>query len=341
MWLYAETAVLLLLLYGITIHALVDPLTAVASSLTVAGVSLLYKPIYCQFRECCDPKWLHTTAPNLRHSLETNVFGQHLAIDTVVKSINSHFKSKPSKALALSFQGWTGTGKNLVARLIAESLYENKAESGFVHWFSATKHFSRPEKKRYYQDQIRDWIEGNLTLCPNQLFIFDEIEKMPEGVLDTLKPFVDFTVPVRGVEYRKAIYILLGNAGSKYLFDKTYQHFRSGGKRQDLRLRDTEATLWKESYYEQGGLRNSSLIKSHLISAHIPFLPLERSHVISCIHNEINSKNYSVSSHLTEITNQVLAELTFTPANELIYSTTGCKRVYEKVNLVIEDYAEE
>jgi len=79
------------------------------------------------------------------------VFGQHLAIDTVVKSINSHFKSKPSKALALSFQGWTGTGKNLVARLIAESLYENRAESGFVHWFSATRHFSRPEKKRYYQ----------------------------------------------------------------------------------------------------------------------------------------------------------------------------------------------
>ncbi|KAF6025856.1 hypothetical protein EB796_015836 [Bugula neritina] len=33
---------------------------------------------------------------------------------------------------------------------------------------------------------------------------------MPEGVLDVLKPFVDFTEPVRGVEYRKAIYILLG-----------------------------------------------------------------------------------------------------------------------------------
>jgi len=65
MWLCAETAVLLLLLHGITIHALVDPLTAVASSLTVAGVSLLYKPIYCQFSECCDSKWLHTTAPSM------------------------------------------------------------------------------------------------------------------------------------------------------------------------------------------------------------------------------------------------------------------------------------
>jgi len=38
----------------------------------------------------------------------------------------------------------------------------------------------------------------------------DEVEKMPEGVLDVLKPFVDFTFPEEDVEYRKAIYILLG-----------------------------------------------------------------------------------------------------------------------------------
>jgi len=63
---------------------------------------------------------------------------------------------------------------------------------------------------QFFQSQLRDWIEGNLTLCPNQLFVFDEVEDMPEGVLDALKPFVDFTEPVRGVEYRKAIYILLG-----------------------------------------------------------------------------------------------------------------------------------
>lgn len=85
MWLCAETAVLLLLLHGITIHALVDPLTAVASSLTVAGVSLLYKPIYCQFRECCDPKWLHTTAPSM-HSVLLSLW--HKIITLLKKRIS-------------------------------------------------------------------------------------------------------------------------------------------------------------------------------------------------------------------------------------------------------------
>jgi len=41
---------------------------------------------------------------------------------------------------------------------------------------------------------------------------------MPEGVLDVLKPFVDFAFPVEGVEYRKAIYILLGWVAYWYIF---------------------------------------------------------------------------------------------------------------------------
>jgi hypothetical protein len=28
--------------------------------------------------------------------------------------------------------------------------------------------------------------------CPQSLFIFDEIDKMPEGVIDAIKPFIDF-----------------------------------------------------------------------------------------------------------------------------------------------------
>ncbi|KAF6020110.1 TOR1A [Bugula neritina] len=76
--------------------------------------------------------------------------------------------------------------------------------------FPAVEPTTEVGKVSAVSDQIRDWIKGNLTICPNHLFIFDEVEKMPEGVLDVLKPFVDFTEPVRGVEYRKAIYILLG-----------------------------------------------------------------------------------------------------------------------------------
>jgi len=88
----------------------------------------------------------------VKQRLEANLFGQHLAIDTIVKSINSHFKTKyQKKALVMSFQGGTGTGKTFAAQTILRSMYAKQDQSKFVHWFSATKHFSRDDLKIKYQ----------------------------------------------------------------------------------------------------------------------------------------------------------------------------------------------
>ncbi|KAF6039379.1 hypothetical protein EB796_002343 [Bugula neritina] len=118
----------------------------------------------------------------------------------------------------MSFQGWTGTGKTLAAQTIVKNLYKEQEKSKYVHWFKATEVFTR-------EDKVKDY----------QLFVFDEVEKMPEGVLDVLKPFVDFAFPVEGVEYRKAIYILLGTSHHSdikliiniYLLDNTYYQLGS------------------------------------------------------------------------------------------------------------------
>jgi len=42
------------------------------------------------------------------------------------------------------------------------------------------------------------------------MFIFDEMDKMHPGLIDTIKPFVDFHHKLDGVSYRKAIFIFLG-----------------------------------------------------------------------------------------------------------------------------------
>ena len=42
------------------------------------------------------------------------------------------------------------------------------------------------------QIQLRDWISGNVTACRQNIFIFDEVDKMPPGVLDIVKPFLDY-----------------------------------------------------------------------------------------------------------------------------------------------------
>ena len=50
---------------------------------------------------------------------------------------------------------------------------------------------------------------------PQHLFIFDEIDKLPEGVIDAVKPFIDHHETVGGVDFRRCIFIFLSNTGGK------------------------------------------------------------------------------------------------------------------------------
>jgi len=78
----------------------------------------------------------------LNDILKTRLHGQHLVRPVIVKALRAHLKNpNPQKALALSFHGWTGTGKNFVAGLITDHLYYYGRNSRYVHLFAATHHF--------------------------------------------------------------------------------------------------------------------------------------------------------------------------------------------------------
>lgn len=61
----------------------------------------------------------------------------------------------------------------------------------------------------YLQQNLREWIHGNVSLCERSLFIFDEVDKMPPKVMDAIKPFIDHYDNLEGVDYRKSIFIFL------------------------------------------------------------------------------------------------------------------------------------
>ena len=61
----------------------------------------------------------------------------------------------------------------------------------------------------FVQEQVVQWVKGNVSQCARQLFIFDEIEKAPPKVLDALKPFMDHHHNIGGIDYRKAIFLFL------------------------------------------------------------------------------------------------------------------------------------
>ena len=77
-------------------------------------------------------------------------------------------------------------------------------------------------------------------MCKESLFIFDEIDKMPPGVLDALKPFMDFHDSVDGVDFRKAIFILLSNTGGREITRRTMDFWKEGRRRESINYFDLE-----------------------------------------------------------------------------------------------------
>jgi len=87
-----------------------------------------------------------------------------------------------------------------------------------------------------------------------------------------------------------------------------------------------------------GGLWHSSLIDRNLITAFVPFLPLERKHVKLCIEDDLRHKNYPVTK---DVVNKVADILPYFPPGVNLFAASGCKRVSQKVDLVMDSQYDE
>lgn len=266
--------------------------------------------------------------------LKENLVGQHIVQDIVVRALSGFTKnSQPSKPLVMSFHGWTGSGKNFVSKFVAESFYHLGFNSKFVHLFIAGLHFPNPQNTMLYKDQLREWIKGNVSTCQDSLFIFDEVDKMPPGVLDGIKPYLDHYEKIDGVDYRRAIFIFLSNTGGKAITKTALDSWKSGQDRKSISYAHLDPLIAMGAFNEEGGLHGSNVIKKSLVDVYIPFLPLERRHVKLCAKYELENRGVPVTDDLTD---RVADELSFWPESLNIFSKSGCKRVAQKVDLILE-----
>ncbi|XP_068224034.1 torsin-1A-like [Palaemon carinicauda] len=234
----------------------------------------------------------------------------------------------------MSFHGWTGSGKNYVAKFIINSLYKLGQRSQYVHSFMSTTHFPHIQEADIYKLHLQDWIRGNVSKCDRSLFIFDEIDKMPVGMIDGIKPFIDFHESIDGVDFRKSIFIFLSNTGGTEITKFMLQAWQSGKNREDITMSDLEYLVEEGAFNEQGGLHKSELIQRCLVDYYVPFLPLERRHVESCIRDEVHQRDLKGSK---EFIKAVADEMKYFPPDTKQFSTTGCKRVYQKVSYHLTD----
>ncbi|XP_068012111.1 torsin-1B-like isoform X3 [Melanerpes formicivorus] len=229
-----------------TLAPALDPLSASLLVATAAVTWDLLSPqswLRCSLLECCHVNnTLNYSA--LKVQLESRLFGQHLARDVVLKAVQG-FSTNPGrkKPLALSLHGWAGTGKNFLSQLLVEHIHPAGLRSKFVHLFLPTLHFPHDSQVKLYKDQLQAWIRGNVSACPHSVFIFDEMDKMHPGLIDAIKPFLDYYEQIDGVSYRKAIFIFLSNAGGDLINKAALEFWLSGRQREEIQLKDLEPVL--------------------------------------------------------------------------------------------------
>ncbi|XP_042211718.1 torsin-1B-like isoform X2 [Homarus americanus] len=181
---------------------------------------------------------------------------------------------------------------------------------------------------------LQDWIRGNVSRCERSLFIFDEIDKMPLGMINGIKPFIDYHESINGVDFRKSIFIFLSNTGGPDITRAMLKMWRSGKNREDISMVDLEHLTQLGAFNEEGGLHKSEIIQHSLVDHYIPFLPLERRHIELCARDEIIRRGHKATKDLIK---KVADEMMYFPPENKLFSTTGCKRISQKVGFLLAD----
>lgn len=328
-------ALLLLLCFGgTTTTEAIEPIStsiAVGMAAALTGFLASYQNLFLSFHECCRPEWISLNKTGLRTDLENKLFGQHIASRIIVKAVSGFMSNEnPKKPLVLSLHGWTGTGKNFVSKLIAENIYREGMDSKFVHVFTSTLHFPHLSHITTYKSQLQQWIKGNVSSCERSMFIFDEMDKMLPGLIDSIKPYLDYYDKLDGVSYRKSIFIFLSNAGGETITEVALDFWKEGRNREEMELKDVETALSRSVFNNaQSGFFHTSLIDKNMVDFFVPFLPLEYKHVVQCVKALMMDRDMDPDM---DIADQLARELLYFPKSERVFSVKGCKTIESKLD---------
>lgn len=85
-----------------------------------------------------------------------------------------------------------------------------------------------------------------------QIFIFDEVDKMPPYILNIIKPLIDYNRHVDKVDFRNCVFIFLSNTGGSLITSQFLKLWESGKTREDIELRDFEQLIMEGAFNEEG-----------------------------------------------------------------------------------------
>ena len=296
----------------------------------IGGVLGLGTYVFIQVNFCSE---FSINVKDLTKTLHANVFGQHMAVKSVLESVDTFVNQvnndNSQRTLVLSFHGWTGVGKNYISKFIAEAFHNSR-----IFWYLVPLHFI-DEDFGNHEINAKQWIMGNITKCGINVFIIDEMDKASEGLIKGVMNVIEELKSMKLESERDVrpvtLIIFLSNAKASHINQYLINQLEIGHSRKQVTMNEFQL-LFSESHYEW----YHELYTKDLIDVYIPFLPLEEKHVRQCIARDFELKGVHPSDQMIE---NVLKEMSFLEMGDKKgkLSMTGCKRVQDKVDLHIDD----
>ena len=296
----------------------------------IGGVLGLGTYVFIQVNFCSE---FSINVKELTKTLHANVFGQHMAVKSVLESVDMFVSQvnndNSQRTLVLSFHGWTGVGKNYISKFIAEAFHNSR-----IFWYLVPLHFI-DEDFANHETNAKQWILGNITKCGINVFIIDEMDKAPDGLIKGMMDVVEELKSNKLESERDVrpvtLFIFLSNSKASQINQYLISQLEIGHGRKQVTMNEFQL-LFSESQHEW----YHELYVKDLIDVYIPFLPLEEKHVRQCIVRDFEIKGVSPSDQMIET---VLKEMSFLEMGDKNgkLSMTGCKRVQDKVDLHIDD----
>ncbi|XP_054443686.1 torsin-3A [Pteronotus mesoamericanus] len=289
---------------------------------------------YCSVQDCCaggDCR-ISNNFTGLQWDLQVRLHGQHLARELVLTTVRGYLElPRPGKALALSFHGWSGTGKNFVARMLAENLYRDGLRSDCVSVFITMLHFPHPRLVDLYKEQLLDQVRKTQERCPQTLFIFDEAEKLHPTLLDALGSHLEPRAPEdHRAESPRAIFLFLSNLGGNLINKVVLDLLKAGQPREEIALEHLAPHLQAALVAAtDSGFGHSRLLKENLIDFFVPFLPLEYHHVRLCARDAFLTQELPYTE---EVLDEIAKMVVYVPKEEQRFSSQGCKSIAQRIN---------
>ncbi|XP_052579066.1 prosalusin isoform X3 [Peromyscus californicus insignis] len=247
------------------------------------------------------------------------------------------------------FWQWAASDRNRAStgwRLLGEAAGPGARYSGCSHWSwpppppgtwllcaAASALSANATSGRTCRKDLKSWVQGNLTACGRSLFLFDEMDKLPPGLMEVLQPFLGPSWVVYGTNYRKAIFIFISNTGGEQINQVALEAWRSRRDREEISLQDLEPAVSRAVLNNpRHGFWQSGIMEEHLLDAVVPFLPLQRHHVRHCVLNELAQLGLEPQE---EVVQAVLDSTTYFPEDEQLFSSNGCKTVASRITFFL------